>query len=135
MSLFLMKNKRYRNTPKISIIINNEEIWAGLHDIVPDRSSAKVAPVGCQRAKTVLTIKTVTVPKGWLPGRRCHPVWGISASGVSCTNETGGLSAALGVSRLGRCRATGPWLVLSLKALSAIGTLISSFSWFCPQKR
>ena len=36
--------------------------WAGLHD-VPDRPSAKVAPVGCQLATMPLKIKTVTIPK------------------------------------------------------------------------
>ena len=34
--------------------------WAGLHDNVPDRPSAKVAPAGCQLA-TVALIKTKTV--------------------------------------------------------------------------
>ena len=37
--------------------------WAGLHDNVPDRPSAKGAPVGCQLATMALKIKTVTIPK------------------------------------------------------------------------
>ena len=39
------------------------DTWAGLHDNVPDRPSAMVAPAGCQLATTALKIKTVTYPK------------------------------------------------------------------------
>ena len=56
---------------------------AWLHDNVPDRSSAKVEPVGCHVATMALTIKTVTVPKGGLHGKSCHPVWDVSASELS----------------------------------------------------
>ena len=38
------------------------EARAGLHDNVPDRPTAKVAPVGCQLATMALKIKTVTIP-------------------------------------------------------------------------
>ena len=70
--------------------------------------SAKVAPVGCQLATMALKTKTVIVPKGGLHGRSCHPIWDVSVSGLSFTDETGGLSATLAVNRLGRCRATQP---------------------------
>ena len=59
--------------------------WDGLHDNVPDRPSAKVAHVGCQLATMALEIRTVTVPKGGLHGRSCHPVRDVSAFGLSCT--------------------------------------------------
>ena len=61
--------------------------WAGLHDNVPDRPSAKVAaPVGCELATVTLTIKTVSLSQEvGLHGRSCHPAWVVSASGLSCT--------------------------------------------------
>ena len=51
----------------------------GLRDNVPDRPSAKVAPVWCQLATTVLKIQTVPIPKGGLHSRRCHPTCDVSA--------------------------------------------------------
>ena len=45
-----------------------------MHDNVPDRPSAKAAPVGCQLATMALNIKTLAVPKKvGLHGRGCHP--------------------------------------------------------------
>ena len=58
---------------------------AGLHDNVPDRPSAKAAPVGCQLATMALKSTTVTIPKGGLHCRSCHTVWDVSASGLSRT--------------------------------------------------
>ena len=55
--------------------------WAGMHDNVPDRPSAKVAPAGCQLATMAITIKTVAIPKG---GLGCTAeVRDVSASGLS----------------------------------------------------
>ena len=48
--------------------------WAGLHDDVLDRPSAKVAPTGSQLATMALQIEAVTIPKGGLHGKSCHPV-------------------------------------------------------------
>ena len=53
------------------------EVWAGLHDDVPDRPPAKVAPVGCQLLTVALNTKTVTVPKGGLHGISFHPIWDV----------------------------------------------------------
>ena len=58
---------------------------AGLHDNVPDRPSAKVAPVECQLATMALKIKTVTIPEVGLHGRSCHPIWDVRAYGLSCS--------------------------------------------------
>ena len=59
--------------------------WAGLHDNVPDRPSAKVAATGCQLATIALNIETVTTPKGGLHGRRCDSFLDVSPSGLSNT--------------------------------------------------
>ena len=81
--------------------------WVGLHDNISDRPSTKVAPVGCQLVTMALKIQTVTVPKGGLHVRSCHPIWDISTC-AELWHETGGLSATLAVNRLGRCCATWP---------------------------
>ena len=62
---------------------------AGLHDNVPDRPSAKVAPVRCHLAPMAFIINTVTIQKGVLHGRSCHPNWDVSAPGMSCTRLAG----------------------------------------------
>ena len=62
-----------------------EASWAGLHDNVPDRPSAKVAPFGCQLATMALQLKTVTVQKGGFHSTSRHPIWDVTASGLSCT--------------------------------------------------
>ena len=58
--------------------------WAGLHDNVPDRPSAKAAPsLRCQLATTALNFfLNGTVPNGGLHGRSSHPVRDVSASGL-----------------------------------------------------
>ena len=104
-------------------------------DNVPDRASAQVAPVGCQLATMAPTINTGTVPKGGLHGITCHPnlgrqgLWAelspsLGRQGLWAElHETGGLSAALVVNRLRRCRATRPWLAdppVSLCLVSAV---------------
>ncbi|MCK5920156.1 MAG: hypothetical protein KAG66_04405, partial [Methylococcales bacterium] len=57
-----------------------------LHDNVPDRPDPppRVAPVGCQLATVALEMKTVTIPQGGLLDRSCHPIWDVSAVGLSC---------------------------------------------------
>ena len=45
------------------------EFWAGLHDSVPDRPSAKVAPGGSQLTTMALTMKTASMAKRALHGR------------------------------------------------------------------
>ena len=82
---------------------------AGFHDNVPDRPSAKVSPVGCQLETMALKIKTVTIPKGGLHGRSCDLIGDVSASGLSCTRLADFLPP-WAVNRLGRCRATWPWM-------------------------
>ena len=53
---------------------------------VPDRLSAKVAPVGCQLATMALkTFRLSLSQKVGLHGISCHPIWDTSASGLSCT--------------------------------------------------
>ena len=55
-----------------------------------------------------LKIKTVTIPKGGLHGRSClSPNLGRQCIWAEL-QETGGLSATLAVTQLGRCRATHP---------------------------
>ena len=44
-----------------------------------------VAPFGCTLATMALTITTFTIHKSGLHGRSCHPIWDVSASGLSCT--------------------------------------------------
>ena len=60
---------------------------ARLHDNVPDRPSAKVASVGVPAnwRPWHLKLKVPLPPKGVLHGRSCHPVWAVSASGLSRT--------------------------------------------------
>ena len=69
----------------MSIVTGHLQPRAGLNDNVTDWPSAKVAPVGCQLMTMALKIKTVTIPKGGLHCRSCHPIWDVSASGKSCT--------------------------------------------------
>ena len=81
-------------------------VWAGLLEDVPDRHSAKVAPVDCQLATTALKIKSATIPKRWVARQKLSPSLGHLCMWV----EAGKLSATLSVNRLGRCRATRPSL-------------------------
>ena len=50
--------------PLVSQWVIDAFVWAGLHDDVLDRPSAKAAPVGCQLVTMILKIKPVTIPKG-----------------------------------------------------------------------
>ena len=60
-------------------------IKAGLQDNVPDRPSARVAPVGCQLANMVFKMKT-DYPKKWVARQKLSPNQGRQCiSGLSCT--------------------------------------------------
>ena len=63
-----------------------------MHDDVPDRPSAKVAPVGCQLATMSLKIKTVTIPKRWIARQKLSPNLGRQCIWAQF-DETGALSA------------------------------------------
>ena len=72
---------------QISIITQLPEHYRDLENI-PGWPSAKVAPVECHLATMALfKIKTITIPEGGLHGTSCHPIWGVSASGLSCTPQ------------------------------------------------
>ena len=51
----------------LALLLVAEMLWtearAGLYDNVPDRLSAKVAPVGCHLATMALKLTTFTIPK------------------------------------------------------------------------
>ena len=80
----------------------------GMYSVPAHRPSAKVARLGSQLATmAAFKIKTVTIPKGGLHSRSCHPNLGRQCIWAEL-HETGGLSAILAVNRLGRCRATRP---------------------------
>ena len=64
--------------------------WAGLHDNVPDRPSARVALIvlhllGANWRPWHLKLKLSPSPKGGLRGTSCHPIWDVGASALSCT--------------------------------------------------
>ena len=81
---------------------------AGLHDKVPDRPSAKAAPMGCQLATTALKKQThlsLFPPNVFFARQKLSPSHGRQCIWAEF-HETGGLCATLAVNRLGRCRAT-----------------------------
>ena len=107
-------NKRMDYNCQRTIDVNNASspirlaaAWAGIHDDVPARPSAKGAPVGCQLATMARTIKTVTIQTSGLNGNSCHPRWDRQCIWAEL-HETGGLSGTLVVNRLRRCPATRP---------------------------
>ena len=63
----------------------------GRNDIVPDRPSAKVAPVGCRLATVGLSKVSLSLcPKRWVCTAEavCHPIWGMcSASGLRVARD------------------------------------------------
>ena len=74
-------------------------IWAGLHDNIPDRPSTKIASVACQLPTTALKIKTVTILKCGLHSKLMSPNLGHQCIWAEL-HVTGGLSATLAVNRL-----------------------------------
>ena len=97
--------------------IAKRDTWAGLHDNVPDRPSAiyRLHLLGANWRPRHLKIKTVTLPKRWIARQKLSPNLGRQCIWAELLQETGGLSVALEVNRLGRCRATQPWSVSAAK--------------------